>query len=122
MAALGARESPNGAATSTDAQSPLDSTNFVWTNRTRPSAQALSDHGLDVFWYDMPPTQTDINMLCARLWHLFQLPECGPHSVAWAVRTGNLPRMLGPMFGWVRVPRAVGNRVVPIGLVKSHTF
>jgi hypothetical protein len=83
------------------------------------SMQALSDHGLDKWWYSASrqplPTQSTINLLCARLWELFNAPQCGPDGVAMAVRTGRFTQLVGDGFAWVRVPRAVDGRVVAVG-------
>jgi hypothetical protein len=73
------------------------------------SAEAASDHGMDLFWYTMlmRPWPTDDNLLalCARLQHLLQTK--GPENVAKDVASGSLIKSLGHGFEWVVLPTMI---------------
>jgi len=81
------------------------------------SAEAASDHGMDVFWYTMlmRPWPTDDNLLalCARLQHLLQTK--GPEKLAGDVASGNLIKSLGQGFEWVVLPIMINK--VPLATV-----
>lgn len=70
------------------------------------SAEAASDHGMDLFWYTMlmrpRPTDDNILALYARLWQL--LESRGPAKLAKEVSRGTLIKCLGLEFGWVVLP------------------
>ena len=71
--------------------------------------EAVSDHGMDAFWYTMfmrPwPTDNKIDELRGRLWQL--LEDKGPEKVASDVVKGRLVESLGLEFGWVVLPARI---------------